>query len=132
MYIKDRAKKLFKTKVLTKFHLFRSLLLSLPFKNIQRDGVLLSFFVEHVEKQLSSGKTTEEIVDSFFKLYASTMEADKNILFQLNLSSKDTVQVSREDGEALEQEQMDEGNKNTKEYFHKKNSRFIFSIYPIH
>lgn len=67
MDIATREVKIFEDQVLTKYHLYRSLLLSLPFEQVREDGSLLSLFAQHVEKHLDLGLDVKSTVEDFFK-----------------------------------------------------------------
>lgn len=55
----------FQNEVLTRFELFKSLFLTLPFQRVKHTGTLLPFFTTHCEKGVEEHLAPEEIIDSF-------------------------------------------------------------------
>ncbi|WP_299896134.1 phosphoenolpyruvate carboxylase [uncultured Aquimarina sp.] len=59
----------FNHNVLTKYQIYNSIFITLPFDEITNTGVLLPLFKEVCEKGYDQKKTPTEIVESFFKSY---------------------------------------------------------------
>ncbi|UEG55235.1 phosphoenolpyruvate carboxylase [Mucilaginibacter daejeonensis] len=57
----------FNQEVLTRFELYNSLFLTLPFYQVKDTGILLPFFSSHCEKGVAALKSPSEIIDSFFE-----------------------------------------------------------------
>jgi phosphoenolpyruvate carboxylase len=55
--------------VVTKYNIFNSLFLSLPFASIYRTGTLLPFMVQNSHDGFDNGKTPTEIIELFFEEY---------------------------------------------------------------
>ncbi|MBU2527131.1 MAG: phosphoenolpyruvate carboxylase [Bacteroidetes bacterium] len=55
--------------VLSKFHIYNSIFITLPFDEISNTGVLLPLFSEVCEKGFKAGLNPSEIVELFFKKY---------------------------------------------------------------
>lgn len=60
-------KEIYKREVITRFELYNSLFLTLPFYQVKDTGILLPFFTSHCEKGVAQLKSPEEIISSFFK-----------------------------------------------------------------
>lgn len=60
-------KDIFTREVLTRFELYNSLFLTLPFYQVKDTGILLPFFTAHCEKGVAQLKSPTEILESFFK-----------------------------------------------------------------
>ncbi|MDT3401487.1 phosphoenolpyruvate carboxylase [Mucilaginibacter terrae] len=58
---------LFNQEVVTRFELYNSLFLTLPFYQVKDTGILLPFFSSHCEKGVAQLKSPTEIIDSFFE-----------------------------------------------------------------
>ena len=74
----------FQNEVLTRFELFKSLFLTLPFQQVKDTGTLLPFFAQHCEKGVEKHQTPEEIINSFFvqhELY-SDEQTQVDLLFR--------------------------------------------------
>src|SRR6476661_2649076 len=59
----------FNQEVRSKYHVYNSVFLTLPFDAIDNTGVLLPLFSEVCEKGFSKNETPKEIVDFFAKRY---------------------------------------------------------------
>ncbi|WP_282456548.1 phosphoenolpyruvate carboxylase [Chitinophaga sedimenti] len=57
----------YKREVITRFELYNSLFLTLPFYQVKDTGILLPFFTSHCEKGVAQLKSPDEIISSFFK-----------------------------------------------------------------
>jgi phosphoenolpyruvate carboxylase len=57
---------IFKNEVTTKFDLYNSLFLTLPFYSVKNTGLALPYFFDHCEKGIENHQTPEEIIESFF------------------------------------------------------------------
>ena len=56
----------FNEKVLSKFHIYNSLFLTLPFKSIKNTSILLPLFADHCKTGFDSNKSPKSIVETFF------------------------------------------------------------------
>ncbi len=74
----------FNENVLSKYQIYNSIFMTLPFDTISNTGVLLPLFHEVCQKGFQEGKNPSEIVDSFFKKYQDNpSEKEKvNLLFR--------------------------------------------------
>src|SRR5258706_11553579 len=54
----------------TRFHIYNSLFLNLPFQNISRTGTLLPLLQRHCETEFEQGHSPREIIQSFFHDFA--------------------------------------------------------------
>jgi phosphoenolpyruvate carboxylase len=57
---------IFSQEVVTRFELYNSLFLTLPFYQVKDTGILLPFFSSHCEKGVSQLKSPREIIESCF------------------------------------------------------------------
>lgn len=57
---------IFKNEVTTKFDLYNSLFLTLPFYSVKNTGLALPYFFDHCEKGVENHQTPDEIIESFF------------------------------------------------------------------
>jgi phosphoenolpyruvate carboxylase len=55
--------------VVTKYNIFNSLFLSLPFHDIYRTGTLLPMLVQASEKGFEAGENPQQIIESFFEFH---------------------------------------------------------------
>ena len=74
----------FNDNVLSKYQIYNSIFMTLPFDTISNTGVLLPLFHKVCEKGFKQGKNPTEIVEHFFQKYQENpSEQDKkNLLFQ--------------------------------------------------
>ncbi len=56
--------------VSTRYHIYNSLFLNLPFSSVYRTGTLLPLFQQAVEQGFQAGKSPTEILEKFFEDYA--------------------------------------------------------------
>ena len=71
----------FNENVLSKYQIYNSLFLTLPFNDIRKTGSLLPLFQEVCEKGFKENKNPSEIVEAFFKKYLDDpSEKDMNDL----------------------------------------------------
>ena len=61
----------FKQNVLSKFQIYNSIFMTLPFDSITKTGVLLPLFHETCKKGFANEDDPTTIVDTFFKKYCS-------------------------------------------------------------
>lgn len=75
----------FENEVLTRFDLFKSLFLTLPFQRVKHTGTLLPFFAAHCENGVEQHLAPEHIIDSFFGQYEQyVQESDRtDLLFRI-------------------------------------------------
>ena len=69
----------FESEVLTRFDLFKSLFLTLPFQRVKHTGTLLPFFSTHCEKGVKEHLAPENIIDSFFGQYEQYIQEEDRI-----------------------------------------------------
>src|SRR5690606_33868611 len=69
----------FENEVLTRFELFKSLFLTLPFQRVKHTGTLLPFFASHCEQGVEQHLAPEEIIDSFFGQYEQYVQEEDRI-----------------------------------------------------
>lgn len=69
----------------TKFHLFNSLFLNLPFQNVLRTGTLLPLLQQHCAEGFEKGLKANEIIHDFFKEHAPNSTAEEQLDFQFNI-----------------------------------------------
>ncbi|MGE5943659.1 MAG: phosphoenolpyruvate carboxylase [Flavobacteriales bacterium] len=74
----------FKQNVLSKYQIYNSIFMTLPFDAITKTGVLLPLFHETCKKGFASGEDPTTIVDTFFKKYQArrNRESQINLLFR--------------------------------------------------
>ncbi|RZL10563.1 MAG: phosphoenolpyruvate carboxylase, partial [Pedobacter sp.] len=75
---------IYNTEVLTRFELYNSLFLTLPFYKIKDTGSLLPFFFKSCEEGIKKGKSPNEIIAYFFRNYTAhqSPEAIVDMLFR--------------------------------------------------
>lgn len=66
---------IFNNEVVSRFELYNSLFLTLPFYKIKDTGTLLPLFIKHCEDGVKNLKTPAEIIKSFFERYTQTTDA---------------------------------------------------------
>ena len=74
----------FKQNVLSKYQIYNSIFMTLPFDSITKTGVLLPLFHETCKKGFEQGDNPTTIVDTFFKKYQGrrNSESQINLLFR--------------------------------------------------
>ncbi|NNC48984.1 MAG: phosphoenolpyruvate carboxylase [Flaviramulus sp.] len=74
----------FKQNVLSKYQIYNSIFMTLPFDAITKTGVLLPLFHETCKKGFEKGDDPTTIVDTFFKKYQArrTKESQINLMFR--------------------------------------------------
>ena len=65
----------FNEKILSRFQIYNSLFLTLPFKTIKETSLYLPLFAEHCKKGYQAEQNPKEIVQSFFKRFAPDLSA---------------------------------------------------------
>lgn len=75
----------FESEVLTRFELFNSLFMTLPFYQVKHTGILLPFFTTHCERGVAEKLDPEAIIESFFGQYEQYVrESDRvDLLFRI-------------------------------------------------
>jgi phosphoenolpyruvate carboxylase len=66
----------FKNEVTTKFELYNSLFLTLPFYSVKNTGLALPFFFSHCEKGVENKQRPDEIIESFFENQSFTNQQE--------------------------------------------------------
>lgn len=81
----SQKKAAFQNEVLTRFDLFKSLFLTLPFQRVRHTGTILPFFNTHCEQGVEQHQTPETIIDSFFGQYEQYVREDDrlDLLFRI-------------------------------------------------
>ncbi len=83
MMQKQRAKgqreSVFNNEVVSRFELYNSLFLTLPFYKIKDTGTLLPLFIKYCEDGIHNRETPAEIIIAFFKKYTQT-NANKDVI----------------------------------------------------
>lgn len=77
----SQKQSVFNNEVLTRFDLYKSLFLTLPFQSVKHTGTILPFFTTHCEKGVDENLTPENIIESFFGQYEQYVQADDRIDF---------------------------------------------------
>lgn len=75
----SQKKAVFENEVLTRFDLFKSLFLTLPFQRVKHTGTLLPFFTTHCEQGVEQHLAPENIIDSFFGQYEQYVQEEDRI-----------------------------------------------------
>jgi phosphoenolpyruvate carboxylase len=70
---------IFSQEVVTRFELYNSLFLTLPFYQVKDTGILLPFFSSHCEKGVSQLKSPREIIESFFEEHVPGVDEREQI-----------------------------------------------------
>lgn len=70
--------------VSTRYHIYNSLFLNLPFSSVYRTGTLLPLFQQAVEKGFQEGKSPTEIIEKFFEDYAEGISANERFDLMFN------------------------------------------------
>jgi len=76
---------IFKSSVTNKFNIYNSLFLNLPYRNIENVGMLIPLLFEHCEKGLASGKTPQEILESFFANFVDIKDEKEKLDFMFRI-----------------------------------------------
>ena len=81
----SKKQAVFESEVLTRFELFNSLFMTLPFYQVKHTGALLPFFTTHCERGVAEKLNPEAIIESFFGQYAQYVrESDRiDLLFRI-------------------------------------------------
>ena len=81
----SKKQAVFEDEVLTRFELFNSLFLTLPFYQVKHTGTLLPFFTAHCERGVTEKSDPETIIETFFGQYEQYIrEADRiDLLFRI-------------------------------------------------
>jgi len=69
----------FNEKILSRFQIYNSLFLTLPFKTIKQTSLLMPLFSEHCRKQYDINNNPRDIVNSFFNLYAPDFDSSQQL-----------------------------------------------------
>lgn len=69
----------FENEVLTRFDLFKSLFLTLPFQRVKHTGTILPFFTTHCEQGVEEHLAPEDIIASFFGQYEQYVQEEDRI-----------------------------------------------------
>ncbi|MFB2119910.1 phosphoenolpyruvate carboxylase [Parapedobacter sp. 2B3] len=81
----SKKQAVFESEVLTRFELFNSLFMTLPFYQVKHTGTLLPFFTTHCERGVAEKLNPEAIIESFFGQYEQYVgESDRiDLLFRI-------------------------------------------------
>jgi len=77
----SQKKSAFHNEVLTRFDLYKSLFLTLPFRRIRHTGTVLPFFTTHCENGIAERLAPEDIIESFFGQYEQYVQEKDRIDF---------------------------------------------------
>src|SRR5258707_4947827 len=69
----------FNNEVVTRFELYNSLFLTLPFYQVKDTGILLPFFSSHCEKGAAEQKAPLDIIRSFFEKYVPDIDPEERL-----------------------------------------------------
>ncbi|MBE7175437.1 MAG: phosphoenolpyruvate carboxylase [Mucilaginibacter polytrichastri] len=72
----QRREAQFENEVLTRYEVYNSLFLTLPFEQVKDTGILLPFFATHCEEGIKNGQSPREIIESFFSRYEQYSKTD--------------------------------------------------------
>lgn len=75
----NQRKAVFENEVLTRFDLFKSLFLTLPFQRVKDTGTILPFFAVHCENGVKEKKSPEQIIGEFFDQYGKDLNNEEKI-----------------------------------------------------
>ena len=78
MNIQPKSKR-FNQNILTKYQIYNSIFITLPFDNIRNTGVLMPLLKSECEKGFAKGKTPVEIIDNFFAKYEDDAKDSEKI-----------------------------------------------------
>ena len=67
----------FNERILSRFQIYNSLFLTLPFEKIKRTSLLLPLFADHCQKQFELKKNPNEIVRTFFERFAPDLKLNE-------------------------------------------------------
>lgn len=70
---------LFNQEIVTRFDLYNSLFLTLPFYQVKDTGILLPFFSAHCEKETAQLTAPAEIIKSFFEKYTPEIDHEEQV-----------------------------------------------------
>ena len=82
-----RSKRLdeFKRSVTTKFNIYNSLFLSLPYADMENVGMLVPLLFDQCEKGLAAGKKPQDILEDFFFNYTEMKDEQAQIDFMFRI-----------------------------------------------
>jgi len=75
----SQRESVFNQEVITRFELYNSLFLTLPFYQVKDTGNLLPFFSAHCEKGTASQESPSDIIKSFFKKYVPDIDHQEQL-----------------------------------------------------
>ncbi|WCT10093.1 phosphoenolpyruvate carboxylase [Mucilaginibacter jinjuensis] len=75
----SQRESVFNQEVITRFELYNSLFLTLPFYQVKDTGNLLPFFSAHCEKGTANQESPAEIIKSFFKKYVPDIDHQEQL-----------------------------------------------------
>lgn len=80
----SQKEKAFNNEVVTRFELYNSLFLTLPFYQVKDTGILLPFFTAHCEEGVKEQLPPKQIIESFFTRYEQYINVSDrfNLLFR--------------------------------------------------
>ena len=83
MNVQPKSKR-FNQNILTKYQIFNSIFITLPFDNIRNTGVLMPLLNNECRKGFEKGRTPVEIIDRFFNKYEEEISEKEriNLLFK--------------------------------------------------
>lgn len=75
----NKKEALFESEVVTRFELYNSLFLTLPFYRVKHTGTLLPFFTSHCEQGVADRLNPIDIIESFFNQYKQYVQEEDRI-----------------------------------------------------
>jgi len=75
----NKKEALFESEVVTRFELYNSLFLTLPFYRVKHTGTLLPFFTSHCEQGVADRLNPIEIIDGFFRQYKQYVQEEDQV-----------------------------------------------------
>lgn len=75
----SKKQELYEQEVVTRFELYNSLFLTLPFYKVKHTGILLPFFTTHCEQGVADRLDPESIIESFFGQYEQYVQKSDRI-----------------------------------------------------
>ena len=83
--------------VVTKYNIFNSLFLSLPFQDIYRTGTLLPLLVQASEEGFAAGKSPQQIISNFCLTQVEEALNDENSSVQLSQAKMSELKIFKGD-----------------------------------
>src|SRR5690606_41870907 len=75
----NKKEALFESEVVTRFELYNSLFLTLPFYRVKHTGTMLPFFTSHCEQGVADRLNPIEIIDGCFRQYKQYVQEEDEV-----------------------------------------------------